>query len=38
MATFTKNYHDALLAKGFSKEDAMRIVAAHGIPSLPTGG
>lgn len=37
MAAFTKNYHDALVAKGFSKEDAMRIVVAHGIPNLQGG-
>ena len=35
MATFTKNYYDALIAKGFSKEDALRIVMAHGIPATP---
>ena len=37
MATFTRNYHDALVAKGFSREEAMRIVMAHGIPSLRMG-
>ena len=37
IATFTKNYYDALVAKGFSREDALKIVMAHGIPSLPTG-
>ena len=34
LATFTKNYYDALVAKGFSKEDALRIVTATGVPSL----
>ena len=37
MATFTKNYMDALVAKGFSREDALRIVMAHGLPMMPTG-
>lgn len=37
MATFTRNYFDALVAKGFSREDALRIVMAHGIPTLPAG-
>jgi alkanesulfonate monooxygenase SsuD/methylene tetrahydromethanopterin reductase-like flavin-dependent oxidoreductase (luciferase family) len=37
IATFTKNYFDALVAKGFTKEEALRIVMAHGIPSMPTG-
>jgi hypothetical protein len=35
MATFTKNYYDALVPKGFSKEEALRIVAAHGVPRAP---
>ncbi|HKO17033.1 MAG TPA: hypothetical protein VJU87_12400 [Gemmatimonadaceae bacterium] len=35
LATFTKNYYDALLAKGFTKDDALRIVMAHGIPMMP---
>ena len=33
MATFAKNYFDALVAKGFTREEAMRIVLAHGIPN-----
>lgn len=37
IATFTKNYYDALLRKGFSNENALKIVMAHGIPALPTG-
>ena len=32
LATFVKNFYQALLAKGFSKEDALRIVAAVGMP------
>jgi hypothetical protein len=35
-ATFSKNYYDALIAKGFSNEDALKIVMAHGIP-MPGG-
>ncbi len=35
LATFTKNYYDALIAKGFSKEDALKIVVSVGIPSVP---
>lgn len=35
MATFTKNYYDALVARGFTKEEALRIVIGHGIPALP---
>ena len=36
MATFSKNYLDALVAKGFSHEEALRLVAAH-APSLVPG-
>jgi hypothetical protein len=35
-ATFSRNYYDALIAKGFSNEDALKIVMAHGIP-MPGG-
>ena len=37
LATFTRNYFDALLAKGFTREEALRIVMAHGIPSASAG-
>ena len=37
LATFTRNYFDALVAKGFTREEALRIVMAHGIPATPTG-
>ena len=37
MATFTRNYRDALMARGFSREDALRIVMAHGLPMMPAG-
>jgi hypothetical protein len=32
LATYVKNFHDALVAKGFTKEEALRIVSAMGIP------
>lgn len=32
LATFTRNYFDALVAKGFTKDDALRIVTAVGVP------
>lgn len=35
MATFTKNYFDALVAKGFTREESLRIVMAVGIPMAP---
>lgn len=37
LAAFVKNFHDALLAQGFSKEEALRIVTAFGMPSVATG-
>lgn len=35
LASFTKNYYDALRAKGFSKDEALKIVTAAGAPALP---
>ena len=35
MATFTKNYFDALVAKGFTREESLRIVMAVGVPMGP---
>jgi uncharacterized membrane protein len=35
MATFTKNYFDALIAKGFTREEALRIVMSVHIPMAP---
>jgi len=32
-----KNFYDALVAKGFSKEDALKIVAAVGMPHAAPG-
>ncbi|HXF94947.1 MAG TPA: hypothetical protein VNI61_02475 [Gemmatimonadales bacterium] len=37
LATFTKNYYDALVRKGFTKEEALRIVTAVGIPTPAMG-
>lgn len=33
MATFTKNYFDALISKGFTREEALRIVMSVHIPT-----
>src|SRR5256884_6895072 len=38
LATFTKNYYDALIRKGFTKEQALQIVVATGMPRMPTAG
>jgi hypothetical protein len=35
-AAFTRNYYLALLARGFTEEEALKIVTASGLPS--TGG
>ncbi|NIQ37912.1 MAG: hypothetical protein GTN81_04895 [Proteobacteria bacterium] len=35
LATFTRNYYEALIAKGFSKDEALKIVTSVGMPSLP---
>lgn len=37
LATFTRNYYDALVKKGFTKDDALRIVMSVGIP-MTSGG
>lgn len=34
MATFMKNYYDSLVKKGFSEEQAMRIVTSGNLPSM----
>ena len=36
LATFIKNFYDALIAKGFSEEEAIKIIISIGIPSAPT--
>ena len=33
-ATFTRQYYDALITRGFSKEEALQIVTAAGLPGL----
>jgi hypothetical protein len=38
LATFTRNYYDALRRKGFTKEEALQIGVATGIPRMPSGG
>ena len=35
LATFTRNYYESLVARGFSKEEALRIVVSTGIPAAP---
>jgi hypothetical protein len=37
LAAFATNYYDALVAKGFSADEALRIVLAHGVPFQPAG-
>jgi hypothetical protein len=32
LADFTKNYYDALIKRGFTKEQALQLVAAIGMP------
>lgn len=34
LAAFTRNYYEALVRRGFTQEEALRIVAAVGIPAL----
>jgi hypothetical protein len=34
LATFVKNYYDALLAQGFTEKQALQIIAATSIPPL----
>jgi hypothetical protein len=36
LATFARNYHDALVAKGFSEEEAIKILTSVGMPSFPS--
>jgi len=36
LATFMMNYRNALVAKGFTKDEAMAIVRAAGIPGMPS--
>lgn len=36
LADFTKHYYDALIARGFTKEEALQLVMAVGIPRIAT--
>jgi hypothetical protein len=38
LATFARNYYEALLGKGFTSEQALRLVIAIGFPALSGGG
>ena len=35
LASFTRNYYDALIKKGFSKKEALNIAMSVGMPSMP---
>ena len=37
LATFVKQFYDTLIDKGFTKEEALKIVTALGVPSVATG-
>jgi hypothetical protein len=37
LAAFTRNYYNALLKKGFTKDEALRIVTSTGIPTFRGG-
>ena len=36
LAEYTRNYYEALMKKGFSKDEALNIAVNMGIPSLPS--
>ena len=36
LAKFIRNYYQALMAQGFTPEEALRIVSSVGLPSLPS--
>lgn len=36
LAAFTRHYYDALMKQGFTKDEALQIVAGVGIPALRT--
>ena len=38
LADFTKNYYDALIKRGFTKEQALQIVMAVGVPHAGSAG
>jgi len=35
LATYTRNYYEALIRKGFTEEESLKIAMNMGIPSLP---
>ena len=35
LATFTKNYYEALINKGFSRDEALKIAMTAGFPAFP---
>ncbi len=35
LASFTRNYYDALIKKGFSKDEALKIAMSVGMPPMP---
>ena len=35
LASFTKNYYDALIKKGFNQDEALKIAMSIGMPSMP---
>ncbi len=37
MAVFTRRYHQALMKQGFTKEEALQIVAGVGVPAMRMG-
>lgn len=38
LASFTRNYYEALMRRGFTAEEALRLTAAVGFPTLGGGG
>ncbi len=38
LATFTRNYYEALVRRGFTAEEALRLTAAVGFPTLGGAG
>jgi len=37
LAAFTRRYYESLIKQGFTKEEALAIVAGVGVPALRTG-
>ena len=37
LATYSRNYDEALMARGFSADEALALVTASGIPVFPIG-